>query len=370
MRASAPRLDGAEWQTHQTGAAEAVARNVSTLAICSRARRHVTAQDPAQAAQSFGERSGRLIVIGNFDGVHRGHQHLIRQVLDDARRAGLQPAILTFDPHPAMVLGRGAQPTLTRLERKIELLRELDPQLEVLIEAFTARTAQMSPEQFAQTVLRERWGARQVVVGVNFRFGHRRQGDLRQLAELGQRLGFTARALPLLYEGREPISSSRIRALLRAGDVQECGLLLGRPHTVQGTVVHGAHLGRRLGFPTANLEQVVEMLPRRGVYSCRVWMLSGSCEVALEGAPAICNVGIRPTVRGTPSDAYGPNGVDEDRLEVHLLQHSVPLYDAHLRVTLEQRIRDERRFSGLEELQTQIRADVAVAERQLAVSRG
>ncbi len=320
----------------------------------------------ARLARGPGNRPRRLIVIGNFDGVHRGHQHLIRQVLGEAQSTGLQPAVLTFDPHPATVLGRGALPILTRLERKVELLRELDPRLEVLVEPFTERTAQMNPEEFARSILCERWGARQVVVGANFRFGRARQGDLQQLTELGARFGFAARALPLVCEGGEPISSSRVRALLQAGDVGACRELLGRPHAVQGSVGHGARLGRQLGFPTANLEDVVEMLPRRGVYSCRVWLLSGPGEVALKGVPAICNVGVRPTVNEPHADSHDSEA--SERLEVHLLQHSAPLYDTSLRVTLVQRIRDEQRFSGLEELRAQIRADVAVAERQLAVS--
>lgn len=299
-----------------------------------------------------------LLAIGNFDGVHRGHRHLLSQVLTAAERDGLRPGVMTFDPHPSQVLGRTKKETLTCLERKRELLSLLSPQLEVFVETFDVALSQMSPKRFAEELIRNKYGARRVVVGENFRFGFRREGNLKTLQALGSQLGFSADASDLLAAGEAPISSSRIRAALRAGDLEQAEQLLGRPHAVRGVVVSGDRRGRQLGYPTANLSQVEELLPPNGVYAGRAAVLdklSGK-DLAERAWPAIANFGRRPTL-----------GVSEARLsvEVHLIGFSGDLYGRTLQFEPLHRVREEQRFETLAALESQIRADVVEAERLL-----
>lgn len=286
-----------------------------------------------------------LLAIGNFDGVHRGHRYLVSNVIEEARQLSLVPKVLTFHPHPAQVLGRATEPVLTRLPHKLAALHAVSPELEVVVETFDLNLAAMSPREFAERVLVERHAARRVVVGENFRFGKGRAGDLGTLKELGEQLGFSADALPLLTDGDATISSTRIRSLLKRGDVSAARTLLGRPHVLWGRVVRGQQLGRTLGFPTANLSDIEELLPKEGVYACRVQVEGGASGIA-----AVCNIGTRPTL-----------GDGELCVEVHLLDGERDLYDRCLGVALEQRLRDERAFADLQQLRIQIESDVAAA---------
>lgn len=290
-----------------------------------------------------------LLAIGNFDGVHRGHRYLVSRVIGEARPLGLVPKVLTFDPHPAQVLGRGTEPPLTLLPQKLSLLRAISPELEVVVETFDERMAAMSPQEFVEQVLLGRHAARRVVVGANFRFGKGRAGDLRALKELGKQFGFSADALPLLTDADTTISSTRVRALLKRGAVSDAAALLGRAHVLRGRVVQGRKLGRQLGFPTANLADVRELLPREGVYACRVDVDDGP-----RGIPAVCNIGTRPTL-----------GEGELSVEVHLLQRTEELYGKSLGVALERRLRDERTFADLAQLREQIARDVRQAAEAL-----
>lgn len=299
-----------------------------------------------------GESDGTLVAIGNFDGVHRGHRVVLAAAVARARTQSLAPLVLTFDPHPAVVLGRGRQATLTPLERKVELLCRVDPALRVVVEPFTESLAEMSPEAFANDLLVHQLSARVVIVGENFRFGHRRAGDLGTLRDLGEKLGFDAFANPLEADAGGPISSSRIRDAIQSGDLVLAERLLGRPHAVRGSVVAGQRRGRTIGVPTANLDSIAEVLPANGVYACLVDRLDSRRFKAL--AQGVANVGDRPTTGA----GFG--------VEVHLLDHSADLYGAELRVHLIQRLRDERQFPGLEALKVQIAADITAAREILA----
>ena len=190
-------------------------------------------------------------MIGNFDGVHLGHRAVLDTCNAEAQALGLASLALTFDPHPSVVLGRGALPVLTPLARKLELLGRACPGLTVVVEPFTRELAGLSPAAFAERMLHEALGARIVVVGKNFRFGLGRAGDLGTLEELGRALGFEARAETLRGDREGVYSSSRIRAALAAGDLVTAERLLGRPHALSGTVVRGAGRGRTIGVPTA-----------------------------------------------------------------------------------------------------------------------
>ncbi len=281
-------------------------------------------------------------MIGNFDGVHRGHRAVLEAAARDAKGLGIEPVALTFDPHPSEVLGRGKLPVLTPPERKIELMLRLCPELTVVVEPFTLELAALDAEVFAERLLAGALGARVVMVGEDFRFGRGRRGDLALLREVGARLGFDARAERLFGDANGAFSSSRIREALKQGDLVEVTRGLGRPHALTGNVVQGAGRGRTIGAPTANLDGIVEALPPNGVYACLVDELSESGARAL--APAAVNVGNRPTVSGGFS------------VEAHLLDFSAELYGKALRLHLVARLRDERKFESLDALKAQIRA--------------
>ncbi|HEX3774419.1 MAG TPA: riboflavin biosynthesis protein RibF, partial [Polyangiaceae bacterium] len=250
----------------------------------------------SRARELKAEQSGRksLVAIGNFDGVHRGHAAVIGAALAEGRERALTPLVLTFDPHPAEVLGRGARPPLTVLERKLELIERIGPEIRVVVEPFTLELSKLSPAEFAREFIVDLLAAKVVIVGENFRFGHRRAGDLETLIALGAELGFEARASSLSGDGEGPYSSTRARAALAAGDLGLLEHLLGRPHSLSGEVVHGAERGRTIGVPTANLDGVREALPPYGVYAVLVDRIENGAVTKL--ATGVANVGLRPTV--------------------------------------------------------------------------
>jgi riboflavin kinase/FMN adenylyltransferase len=299
-----------------------------------------------------------LVVIGNFDGVHRGHQAVLAGAAEEARAEGLEPVVLTFDPHPAEVLGHRAPALLTTMERKRELCARISPAIRLAVRTFDRALAAQGPEEFVRDVLSGELGARVVVVGDNFRFGRGRAGDLGTLSALGAVHGFRARSHELVGDAAGPWSSTRVRAAIAAGDLAEARRLLGRPHMLSGVVARGDQRGRTLGFPTCNLPRPPEALPPFGVYAVLVDRVDeGGSARAL--ATGVANVGVRPTVR----DGEAPS------VEVHLFDRDDDLYGASLRVHLVARLRAERRFAGLDELGAQIAADAAAARIALAGAR-
>ncbi|HEV3478348.1 MAG TPA: riboflavin biosynthesis protein RibF [Gaiellaceae bacterium] len=263
----------------------------------------------------------RSVAIGTFDGVHRGH----RRVIEAARAVGLPTTVVTFDPHPRIVLGNQVE-LLTTLERRLELLHDLGVGTEVV--PFTPDLALKTPEEFADSVLRP-LGTQVVVAGANFRFGRGRSGDLETLA----RLGFDVRPVPLV----EGISSTKIRQLLRAGEIEAAAGLLGRPPEVEGTVVSGDARGGTLGFPTANLAVPPGLIvPAYGIYAGRI----GAHRAAI-------SIGVNPHYGG-----------EERRVEAFLLDFDGDLYGQRLVVELWQRLRDEQAFASEQELIDQIARDV------------
>ena len=265
----------------------------------------------------------RSVAIGTFDGVHRGH----RRVLEAAEAAHLRPAVVTFDPHPRMVLGGGVE-LLTTTERRLELLAEAGVD-DVLVLRFDEELAGLDPEEFAETTLRT-IGAEVVAAGETFRFGRGRSGDL----DLLERMGFDVRRVPLV----ENISSSHVRQLLTIGDVVNAAALLGRPPEVDGTVVQGERRGGGLGFPTANLALPAGLLlPGDGVYAGEAL-----------GHRAAISIGTNPHFGG-----------EERHLEVHLLDFDGDLYGSRLVVSLWERLRGQETFASEAELVAAIAADVA-----------
>jgi riboflavin kinase / FMN adenylyltransferase len=300
----------------------------------------VAARDWADAALS----------VGNFDGVHRGHQALAAAVVAEARRLQSPGLVLSFDPHPSRVLAPERAPaTLMTLEQRAEVLGGLGVDRLVVL-PFTRALSQVSPEAFARSVLVDLLGARAVVVGANFRFGHGRVGDVLRLSELGEELGFRVVGVPPVVAEGSPISSTRVREALGRGDVSAAGALLGRPYFVDGAVVPGLGRGRTLGVATANLDPVNETLPSSGVYAChaRVAGEQGT------GHAAVVNLGRRPT--------FGGGSL---QLEAHLLDFDGDLYGRRLRLFFVERLREERAFEGPQALVRQIELDIASARAVL-----
>lgn len=289
------------------------------------------------------------LAIGNFDGVHRGHQHLFRCVSEAARGFGGDCVALTFDPHPTRVLApERAAPVITPLDRKLELLgaQGLDG---VVVERFDVARSAQSAEDFVREVI-VGLGAREVFIGGDFRFGKGRSGDGALLATLGAKHGFSAHVVSFVESQGAVISSTRVRRCLADGDVAAVRDLLGRPYDLDGIVVHGDHRGRTLGFATANLRTGCEALPRDGVYAVRVRVLGES--TARVGG--VANLGNRPTFAAGRS------------IEIHLLDTDRDLYGRTLRVEFTARLRDERRFDGIDALRAQITHDVGAARAALA----
>lgn len=286
-----------------------------------------------------------VVSIGFFDGVHRGHQTIIRRAVRAAQDLGVRSAVVTFDRHPMEVVKPGSQPKLLMtLARRAQALAEQGVDL-VVVMPFDDQLRHQSPEGFVDHVLVGPLCARRVIVGVNFRFGHRATGDVATLADLGPSREFTVEGVTLLERDHELISSTQIRAQIDAGDVERAARLLGRPHLVDGVVVRGDARGQTLGFPTANLQVSRRVVvPSRGVYA-------GMCHLP-DGAehPCVTNVGVNPTFGG-----------QELRVEAYLLDYTGDLYGLGIAVDFRHRIRDEERFGDVDALVGQITADVEAA---------
>ncbi len=290
-------------------------------------------------------RSGRriersVVTVGNFDGVHRGHQQLFARVRAEAARLDAPAVVYTFDPHPEQVLRPDRAPeTLTGLPKRIRLIRECG--MDVLVcEHFTREFAGQEPEQFIDDVLVHQLGARKVVIGYDFCFGRACRGTPEFMLGEAPRHGLEAEVFPAFQWKGDVVSSTRIRGLLKEGDVRLASELLGRYYLAQGHVVAGDRRGRVLGFPTANLAPPDELLPKRGVYA--TWV-----EIAGRHHAGVSNVGVAPTFGG---------GVLT--VEVHVLDFQSDLYGQSIGVRFVDRIRDEQKFGGIGELTTQIQRDV------------
>ncbi|MFS2293953.1 MAG: bifunctional riboflavin kinase/FAD synthetase [Actinomadura sp.] len=290
---------------------------------------------------------GRSVVtIGVFDGVHRGHQRIVGTAVEEARRRGLRSVVITFDPHPDEVVRPGTHPPLlTGTRRRIELLEGLGADA-VLVVPFTRELSRMAPDEFVQSVLVDRLHAAHVIVGEDFRFGHKAKGDVALLRELGEKYDFTAEGLPLVADGGT-ISSTYIRERLEAGDVEAAARALGRPHRVEGVVVRGHQRGRALGFPTANLETPPHTaIPADGVYGGR--LICDSDRYPDFRWPAAISIGTNPTFEGVERtvEAYA---LDRDDLD---------LYGEHMAVDFTVRIRDTLKFDSVDALVEQMHRDV------------
>ncbi len=286
---------------------------------------------------------GRSVVtVGVFDGVHRGHQTLINRTVERARARGLPSVLITFDPHPAELIRPGSHPArLTSLRRRADLVAELGIDAFCVL-PFTPELQRMEAAAFAHEVLVDRLHAAEVVVGRNFTFGHRAAGDVAMLTRLGQRFGFGVEGLDLMSDDGVTFSSTYIRACIDAGDVAAAAVALGRPHRIEGVVVHGDHRGRELGFPTANIATAAfTALPADGVYA-------GHFVLGERRLPSAISVGTNPTFSGR-----------ERTVEVFVLDTQEDFYGFDIGVDVEHWLRGQERFDGVDGLLEQMGKDVA-----------
>lgn len=296
------------------------------------------------------DRKRSVVTIGAYDGVHLGHQEVIRQVRDKARELGCDSVVVTFDKHPAAVVRPESAPKLlTDIDQKLELLAATGVDATFIV-AFTEEQAHEDPADFVRRVLVQGLGARLVVIGEDFHFGYQRMGNVALLGELGRQHDFEVAPIRLISRPDgidEPVSSTAIRRALAGGQVEIAAQSLGRPFEVRGVVIHGDQRGSQLGFPTANIEVPIMMcLPADGVYA-------GHCTRS-DGSRYVCaiNVGRRPTFF---------EHADHSMLEAHLIDFAGDLYGEQLRVTFEHFLRSERKFENLDAIKTQLNSDVAHA---------
>lgn len=293
---------------------------------------------------------GRCVAtIGTFDGVHRGHVELVRRAVEEARKRHLPSALVTFDPHPAQVIRAGDHPAqLTTLARRAELVGELGIDVFCVV-PFTKELAKQPAEEFIHEFLVNKLHVAKVLVGENFTFGYKATGNIDMLADLGRRFGFEAEAVRLYAEHAVTVSSTYIRSVVAAGDVSAATEALGRPHRVEGVVVHGDGRGRELGFPTANVAPpMYAAIPADGVYAAWFSILSPGGGKSLGRVPSAVSVGTNPTFSGR-----------ERTVEAYVLDKDVDLYGQYVAVDFVRRLRDMRAFQSREALMDAIAKDVA-----------
>jgi riboflavin kinase / FMN adenylyltransferase len=289
-----------------------------------------------------------VVTVGNFDGVHLGHRAILRTAIERARAEAGTAFAVTFDPPPARLLApEKAPPLILMPEDKLELLRRsgIDG---VIVVNFTLALSRLSPRDFVREYLLEKIGARAVVVGHSVSFGHRRAGNAAVMVELGREFGFETTVVGPVKAGGMDVSSTKVRELIAQGDLPGAAKLLGRYHFLAGRVVHGSERGRKIGFPTANLENEVECVPPHGVYATRVVLEDGAY-------PSITNIGTRPTF-----------GESVRAIETHIFDVDRDLYGTRLKLELVERIRPERKFQSPQALASQIALDLSRAREILA----
>lgn len=296
---------------------------------------------------------GSVVTIGTFDGVHLGHRALIARAISEAEQRHISSVVVTWDRHPLMTLRPEAAPRLLSTpQRKLELLESTGID-HVAVLPFTEELSHLSPEGFVDQVIVKGLNARALFVGEGWRFGHKRAGDMDLLQKLGGENGFEASPIDLAGEDGDTISSSRIREAVAAGHMNVARRLLGRPFDIDGVVVGGDKRGAGLGFPTANIECDPHLAyPSRGVYA-------GRARVGDSWLSAAINVGVNPTFGGDPE-------VTPVRVEAFLLDFEGDLYEQTLRVEFHQRLRDEMRFSSVDDLVAQMHRDVAATRELLS----
>ncbi len=291
------------------------------------------------------EHRGCVATIGNFDGVHLGHQAVFRNLRERAAALGLPATVITFEPQPQEFFTPESAPArLTRMREKLHAISEAQIDRVVLLE-FGPRLAHMAADEFVQRLLVDGLDVRYLFVGDDFRFGQGRSGDIEMLRAVGREHGFEVESMHTFSLGEERVSSTRIRELLVRGELETASHYLGRPYRICGRVGHGDERGRTIGFPTANIDLHRKVSPVHGVFAVRVGGLGD------EQLPGVANIGNRPTVRGD----------SRHLLEVHLFDFNRSIYGAHLEVEFCKKLRNEKKFANFEQLMHQIEHDAVTA---------
>lgn len=292
--------------------------------------------------------SAPVVTLGNFDGVHCGHQEILRRTVAAAREGGGQALAITFWPHPAQVLAASHHPPLIMtLRQRLELIADCGIDVAVA-QRFSLRFSRVTAEDFVRRLLCERLGARRIVVGHRVSFGHQRGGNAEVLRALGSEMGVAVEVVEPIHVGDTIASSSAVRRAVSAGDLDKARRLLGRPHTIAGRVIHGHHRGRSIGFPTANLRVHNAMVPPDGVYAVRLCWHG-------RWHPGVANIGFNPTF-----------GDRQRSIETHVFDFDADLYRQRVEVAFVQRLRGEAKFPNAAALAAQIRQDVLAARAALA----
>lgn len=295
---------------------------------------------------------GSVIAVGAFDGLHRGHQGLLTQVVERAQELKCDPVVVSFEPLPRAFFSPAPVPRLSSVRDKLRGFAAVGMQHALLLRFNRALTL-MSAEDFVRRVLVERLAAREVWVGADFRFGHKRTGDVALLERMGAELGFAACTMPEIQLHGARVSASRVRALLTAGEFAGAEPLLGRPFVIDGKVQYGNQLGRTLGYPTANIHLHQRVSPVQGIFAVRVGLGESECSW-----PGVASLGVRPTV----------NQVSQPLLEVHLFDFEGDLYGRRMAVEFVAKLRDEQKFDGLEPLKAQMALDSSAAREVLGMN--
>jgi riboflavin kinase/FMN adenylyltransferase len=287
-----------------------------------------------------------VLTIGNFDGVHRGHLALFDKVIERAKAINGQSVVMTFDPHPIKVMSPGnGPPLITPIEQKLELISNAGVDV-ILCIAFTPEFASMSAKDFVQSILMDRLGVKEIVVGYDYTFGHMRQGDVSFLRKMGDKLGFRLHVTGPIHLDDTIVSSTSIREFVQQGNLVDAKRFLGRDYQISGAVVKGkGRGGRLLGYPTANLKPVDELIPRRGVYAVTV-------RVDDKNYCGVANIGYNPTF-----------GDDTLSVETHLLDFSENIVGRKIKIRFIQRLRDEMTFGDAKELSDRISQDIEQARK-------
>ncbi len=296
-----------------------------------------------------------VVTLGNFDGVHLGHQKIFERVKEEASRIDGEAVVITFEPHPLRILSPANRPPLLSPFRKKMTLIEKSGIETVLCIEFSLVFSRISPLEFIKNILVEKVKARKVIVGYNYHFGKGKSGDVRTLQEAGERFNFEVEAMGPLKIGHTVVSSSKIRELIKGGIVDEAAKLLGRNYPVMGRVVSGSKRGQTLGFPTANLDISEELYPKPGVYAVEI-------ERNHQVLRGVANVGYNPTFSQAPNSKPGEKAFS---VEVHILDFNQDIYGEELQVNFKRRIRDEIRFESASQLVAQIEKDIQWAKENV-----
>ncbi len=296
--------------------------------------------------------AGSVMAVGAFDGLHRGHQALLSRVHERAQALDCAPVAVSFEPLPRAFFSTVPVPRLSSVREKLGGFAAAG-MAHALLLRFNAALTTMSAEDFVRRVLVDRLAAREIWVGADFRFGHRRLGDVALLERLGAQLGFATCTMPAVLIDGARVSASRVRALLAAGEFAGAEPLLGRPFVIDGKVEYGNQLGRTLGYPTANIHLRQRVSPVHGIFAVRVGLGEGECSW-----PGVASLGVRPTV----------NQVSQPLLEVHLFDFDGDLYGQRMAVEFVAKLRDEQKFDGLEPLKAQMALDAQMARELLGMN--